>query len=274
MTKVPTVSLPDGEKIAQLGLGTWTMGEQGRKRGEEIRALRLGIVDTAEMYASGGAEEVVGEAIAGRRNDVFLVSKVLAQNASAKGTVTACERSLKRLKTDCLDLYLLHWRERIPLAETVEGFTALVKAGKTRYWGVSNFDVGDMDELMRLSGGDGVATNQVVYSLRRRGIEYDLVPWQAKRKIPVMAYSPLDQGRLLSSRDVRAVAERNGASPVQIALAWVMRDANVFTIPKAGSEAHVRENFGALDITLSKEDFAALDRAFPPPAKKKPLESI
>jgi diketogulonate reductase-like aldo/keto reductase len=279
MKPVPTTRLPTGETIAQLGLGTWTMGDQSRRRKEEVAALKLGldlgmtVIDTAEMYANGGAEEVVGEAIAGRRDGVYLVSKVLPQNASAKGTVAACEKSLKRLKTDRLDLYLLHWRERVPLAETVEGFTALVKTGKIRHWGVSNFDVGDMEELVRLSGGASVTTNQVIYSLRRRGIEYDLVPWQAKRKIPVMAYSPLDQGRLLSSRDLKAVADRHRATPAQVALAWVMRDETVFTIPKAGSETHVRENHAALSISLDQEDLAELDRAFPPPAKKKPLES-
>lgn len=279
MKPVPTTRLPTGETIAQLGLGTWTMGEQSRRRREEVAALRLGLdlgmtlIDTAEMYANGGSEEVVGEAIAGRREGVYLVSKVLPQNATAKGTVIACERSLKRLKTDRLDLYLLHWRERVRLAETVEGFTTLVRDGKIRRWGVSNFDVDDMEELVQLAGGTSVVTNQVIYSLKRRGIEYDLVPWQRTRKIPVMAYSPLDQGRLLSSRDLKAVADRHGATPAQVALAWVMRGQDVFTIPKAGSEAHVRENRAALNVSLTPEDTAQLDRAFPPPAKKKPLES-
>jgi diketogulonate reductase-like aldo/keto reductase len=278
MTKMPTTRLPNGEAIAQLGLGTWTMGEQARRRAEEVKALKLGldlgmaVIDTAEMYASGGAEEVVGEAIAGMRDGVYLVSKVLAQNSSAKGTVAACERSLKRLKTDRLDLYLLHWRGSYALAETLEGFLALQKAGKIRQWGVSNFDVGDMEELVA-TGGTAVATNQVIYSLKRRGIEYDLVPWQKQRKIPVMAYSPLDQGRLLGSRDLVAVATRHGASPAQVALAWAMRDSAVFTIPKAGTEAHVRDNLGALNVKLTSDDLAQLDRAFPPPAKKKPLES-
>jgi diketogulonate reductase-like aldo/keto reductase len=279
MKSVPTTKLATGEAIAVLGLGTWTMGEQGQRRKDEVAALRLGldlgmtVIDTAEMYGSGGAEDVVGEAIAGRREGVFLVSKVLPSNATAKGTVAACERSLKRLKTDRLDLYLLHWRERVPLAGTVEGFSALVKAGKIRHWGVSNFDVGDMEELVRLSGGAAVATNQVIYSLRRRGIEFDLVPWQRKRRIPVMAYSPLDQGRILSSRELKTVADRHKATPAQVALAWVIRDEAMFTVPKAGSQAHVRENHAALSIQLSKEDLAELDRAFPPPVKKKPLES-
>lgn len=278
MKPVPTTKLPTGEAIAVLGLGTWTMGEQARKRKDEVAALRLGldlgmtVIDTAEMYGSGGAEEVVGEAIHGRREGVFLVSKVLPSNGTAKGTVAACERSLKRLKTDRLDLYLLHWRERVPLAETVEGFTALAKAGKIRHWGVSNFDVGDMEELVALAGGAAVATNQVIYSLARRGIEFDLIPWQAKRSIPVMAYSPLDQGRLLSSREIKAVADRHKATPAQVALAWVLREAGMFTVPKAGSEAHIRQNHAALSVALTKEDLAQLDGAFPPPAKKKPLE--
>jgi diketogulonate reductase-like aldo/keto reductase len=280
MTKVPTTKLPNGEAVAQLGLGTWQMGESSRQRAEEVKALKLGldlgmtVIDTAEMYASGGAEEVVGEAIQGLRDKIYLVSKVLPQNSSAKGTVAACERSLKRLKTDRLDLYLLHWRGSYALSETLEGFVALQKAGKIRLWGVSNFDVADMEELTRLHDGMGVATNQVVYSLRRRGIEFDLIPWQKARKIPVMAYSPLDQGRLLSSRELGAVAARHEATPAQVALAWAMRDPIVFTIPKAGSEEHVRENHGALAITLTKEDIAQLDRAFPPPAKKKPLDLI
>jgi len=279
MTKMPTTRLPNRETIAQLGLGTWQMGESRGRRADEVKALKLGldlgmsVIDTAELYASGGAEEVVGEAIAGRRDGVYLVSKVMPQNSSAKGTIAACERSLKRLKTDRLDLYLLHWRGSYALAETLEGFTALQKAGKIRHWGVSNFDVDDMEELASLSGGASAATNQVLYSLRRRGIEFDLVPWQRARKIPVMAYSPLDQGRILSSRDLVAVAARHKASPASVALAWVMRDPIVFTIPKAGSEAHVRDNHAALNIALTAEDLAQLDRAFPPPAKKKPLES-
>ncbi len=280
MTTMPMTRLPDGTMIAQLGQGTWQMGESAHRRAEEVKALRLGldlgmsVIDTAEMYASGASEEVVGEAIAGRRNEVYLVSKVLPQNSSAKGTVAACEKSLKRLKTDRLDLYLLHWRGSYALTETLQGFLALQKAGKIRHFGVSNFDVEDMEEWVKLSGGDKVAANQVVYSLRRRGIEYDLIPWQAQRKIPVMSYSPLDQGRLISSRDLAAVAARHNATPAAVALAWTMRDPIVFTIPKAGSETHVRENHAALKIKLTKEDFAQLDRAFPPPSRKRPLESI
>jgi diketogulonate reductase-like aldo/keto reductase len=279
MSKVPTTKLPNGETVPQLGLGTWQMGESAHNRANEVKALKLGLdlgmslIDTAEMYASGGAEEIVAEAIAGRRDGVYLVSKVMPQNSSAKGTVAACEKSLKRLKTDRLDLYLLHWRGSYALSETLEGFLTLRKAGKIRAWGVSNFDTGDLEELAALNGGADVAANQVMYSLRRRGIEFDLMPWQKARGIPVMAYSPLDQGRLLGSRDLAAVAARHKATPAQVALAWVMRDPLVFTIPKAGSEAHVRDNHAALNVQLTKDDLAQLDRAFPPPAKKRPLES-
>jgi diketogulonate reductase-like aldo/keto reductase len=277
---VPTIKLPSGESVPALGQGAWTMGEHARRRKDEIAALRLGLdlgmtlIDTAEMYANGGSEEVIGEAIAGRRDQVFLVSKVLPGNASRRGMVTACEHSLTRLKTDRLDLYLVHWRERIPLTETVEAFTALTKAGKIRYWGVSNFDVDDMEELMALPDGAKVATNQVLYNLSRRGIQYDLIPWCAKRRIPIMSYSPLDQGRLLRVRELEQVAKRHGATPAQVALAWLLQNDGGMVIPKAGTEAHTRENFGALNIRLDKDDLAALDGAFPPPAKKKPLDMI
>jgi len=279
-TDVRTVALPSGEAVPALGQGTWGMGEDRRARANEIAALRLGLdlgmtlIDTAEMYGGGGAEQVVGEAIAGRRDEVFLVSKVLPQNATRRGTIAACEQSLKRLNTDRMELYLLHWRQSVPLEETLEGFTALMRAGKIRRWGVSNFDVDDMEELLALAGGDGVATNQVMYNLKRRGIEYALLPWSRKRHIPIMAYSPLDQGgSLLRSQELRLVADRHGATPAQMALAWTIRQEGVFAIPKAGREAHVRENQAALNLKLSAQDLAELDRAFPPPAKKKPLES-
>jgi diketogulonate reductase-like aldo/keto reductase len=231
------------------------------------------LIDTAEMYASGGAEEVVGEAIAGRRDDVFIVSKVMPGNASRRGTISACEKSLKRLKTDRLDLYLLHWPGAVPIAETVEAFTILKRAGKIRHWGVSNFDVDEMEELVALAEGGAVATNQVMYNLKRRGIEYDLIPWCIERRIPIMAYSPLDQGRLLRAHELKEVAARHNAAPAQVALAWLLQQDEVMVIPKAGSEAHMRENHGALAIKLDAKDRAALDRAYPPPAKKKPLES-
>lgn len=272
------VKLPSGIDLPVLGQGTWAMGERGGRK-TEVTALKLGLdlgmnlIDTAEMYASGGAEEVVGEAIAGRRDEVYLVSKVLPSNASRRGIVTACERSLKRLKTDRMELYLLHWQGGVPLAETVEGFEALVRDGKIRRWGVSNFDAGDMEELVSLKGGDAVQINQVYYNLNHRGIEFDLAPWCLKHRVPIMAYSPLDQGRLLRAPALQQIAQAHGVTAAQVALAWLMQRDGVFVIPKAGSEAHVRENFGALKVQLSKDDLATLDRAFPPPRKKTPLET-
>jgi diketogulonate reductase-like aldo/keto reductase len=270
--------LPSGERVPALGQGTWMMGEDGRRRSEEIAALRLGmnlgmtLIDTAEMYADGGAEKIVGAAIAGRREEVFLVSKVLPEHATRRGTIAACERSLKRLGTDRIDLYLLHWREdEVELAEVLEAFTALVAAAKIRRWGVSNFDVDDMQELFSLPGGAGVAANQVMYNLDRRGIEHDLLPWCRRRRIPLMAYSPLDQGKLARSRELKRIARELEATPAQVALAWLLHRDDVIVIPKAASETHVRENFAALDLRLGKQDLAALDRAFPPPKRKMPL---
>jgi diketogulonate reductase-like aldo/keto reductase len=279
MTTMPTVKFPSGETVPALGQGTWNMGDSPRRRKEETTALRLGIdlgmtlIDTAEMYASGGAEEVVGEAIAGRRNEVFIVSKVMPRNASRRGTIAACEKSLKRLKTDRLDLYLLHWPGTVPIAETVDAFTTLKHAGKIRAWGVSNFDVDEMEELVALTDGGAAATNQVMYNLNRRGIEFDLIPWCAARGVPIMAYSPLDQGRLSRSRELEVIAARDKTTAAQVALAWLLQQKLVMVIPKAGNEAHVRENYGALSVRLDAQDLAALDRAFPPPARKKPLES-
>jgi diketogulonate reductase-like aldo/keto reductase len=277
---IPTVNLPSGEAIPVLGQGTWGMGEERRLRGEEILALQLGIdlgmtlIDTAEMYGEGAGEELVGEAIRGRRKEVFLVSKVLPDNATTHGTVEACERSLRRLKTDYLDMYLLHWRGPIPLENTVEAFGRLVRAGKIRYWGVSNFDVADMEELMDISGGSRCQTDQVLYNLTRRGIEYDLIPWCIERDMPIMAYSPIEQGRLLNNSTVRRVAMRHHATPAQVSLAWVLRVEDVNTIPKASTREHVHENHAALNVTLSEEDLAELDAAFPPPTHKAPLEVI
>jgi diketogulonate reductase-like aldo/keto reductase len=256
------------------------MGNSSRRRAAEVAALRLGIelgmtlIDTAEMYAEGGAEEVVGEAIAGRRDEVFLVSKVLPGNASRRGTITACERSLRRLGTDCIDLYLLHWRGRTPLAETVEVFETLLREGKIRAWGVSNLDPADMLELLRAPGGTAVETNQVLYNLTRRGIEYDLLPWCQQRNLPIMAYSPIEQGRLLGNAALKSIATRHGATPAQIALAWLLRQNGVIAIPKAVSSEHVRENRAALDLQLTTQDLADLDRAFPPPTRPQPLEMI
>lgn len=262
-----------------LGQGTWYLGEDPQRRVEEIAALRLGLdlgmtlIDTAEMYGSGRAEQLVGEAIDGRRDEVFLVTKVLPRHASARGTISACEASLRRLRTDRIDLYLLHWREIIPLEQTLQAFGALVEEGKVRYWGVSNFDVDDMEDLVSQRGGDGVAANQVLYNLTRRGIEWALLPWCKRHHIPVMAYSPIEQGRLLSAPELNRIADLHKATPAQIALAWVLR-AGVIAIPRTGSRAHVQDNRGALDITLTAEDVAALDRAFPPPTARRPLEML
>jgi diketogulonate reductase-like aldo/keto reductase len=275
-----TTKLPSGAVIPVLGQGTWHMAEEPRRRADEIAALRCGLdlgmtlIDTAEMYADGAAEELVGEAIAGRRNEVFLVGKVLPHHATRHGTIAACERSLRRLGTDRLDLYLLHWRGQVPLAETLEAFVALTRTGKIRHWGVSNFDVADMEELERIPGGGAVATDQVLYNLSRRGIEYDLLPWCRKRGIPIMAYSPVEQGRLLNHPQLQGIAARHRATPAQVALAWVVRQDGFVAIPKAGTPAHVRENRAALDILLTDEDLAALDRAFPPPTGPQPLEMI
>jgi diketogulonate reductase-like aldo/keto reductase len=274
------VRLPFGAVVPALGQGTWHLGEDRSRRRDEIAALRLGLdlgltlIDTAEMYGDGEAEILAGEAIEGRRDEVFLVSKVLPENASRRDVVAACERSLRRLRTDRLDLYLLHWRGNIPLEETLEGFNALVAAGKIRSWGVSNFDVLDMQELCNLDGGIDVATDQVLYNLTRRGIELDLMPWCLKRGIPIMAYSPIEQGRLLQNPALRQVAARRDATPAQIALAWVLRMESVIAIPRAGRPAHVRDNRRALDLSLSAADLNELDCAFPQPADPLPLAML
>jgi diketogulonate reductase-like aldo/keto reductase len=280
-SRVRTVALPSGERIPALGLGTWYMGEDAGRRQAELASLRRGLelglrlVDTAEMYGDGSAEELVGEAIAGRRDDVFLVSKVLPSNASRAGTIAACERSLRRLRTDRIDLYLLHWRGSVPLEDTVGAFHALVEAGKVRHWGVSNLDVEDLEELSRVAPeGPGAQVDQVLYNLGRRGIEHDLLPWCRARRVPVMAYSPIEQGRLLRKRALRKVADRHGATPAQVALAWVLRDGGVCAIPKAGTPAHVDENRAALELRLGAQDLAELDAAFPPPSGKVPLEML
>ena len=233
------------------------------------------LIDTAEMYGSGGAEEVVGEAIAGRRDEVFIVSKVLPQHATRRGTIESCRASLERLGVEQLDLYLLHWRERIPLDETLEAFDALTRGGEIRCWGVSNFDVADMKELVEASATSGaVATNQVLYNLSYRGIEFDLLPWCRDRNVAIMAYSPIDQARLAKHALVKRIADRIDATPAQIALAWVLRQPNVIAIPKSSHRDHVRDNRAALDIRLSDDDLRELDRAFPPPTRKVSLEMI
>lgn len=280
-----TVRLPSGRTVPTLGQGTWRMGEDAASRRDEIAALRLGLdlgmtlIDTAEMYADGGSEEVIAEAIAGRRDEVFLVTKVLPQNATREGTVRACKRSLSRLETDHIDLYLLHWRGSVPLAETLAGFEILLREGAILDWGVSNFDVADMEEVVSLEGGGRVATNQVLYNLKHRGIEWDLIPWCRERRIPTMPYSPIEssgqrQRGFLEHPALGAVAARRGATPAQVALAWVLRHEDAIVIPKAGDVAHVRENRAALHLELTAEDLRDLDRAFPPPRKRTPLESI
>ncbi|MYX95258.1 aldo/keto reductase [Streptomyces sp. SID486] len=274
-----TVALPSGEEIAALGQGTWYLGEDTARREQEIAALRLGVdlgmtvVDTAEMYGDGAAEELVGEALRGRRDEVFLVSKVLPGHASRKGTVAACEGSLRRLRTERLDLYLLHWRGRWPLEETLAGFTDLMEAEKIRHWGVSNLDVAGMVELTTLPGGDAVAVDQVLYNFSRRGIEWDLLPWCRGAGVTVMAYSPIEQGRLLKGEALGAVARALGATPAQVALAWVLAQG-VAAIPRSGSPDHVRENRGAVDLRLPAEALDALDESFPPPSGPTPLEML
>jgi diketogulonate reductase-like aldo/keto reductase len=268
-----------------LGQGTWGMGEQRDTFDAEVAGLRLGLdlgvtlIDTAEMYGEGGAEKVVAEAIAGRRDAVCLVSKVSPHNASRRGAVTACERSLKRLKTDRLDVYLLHWRGAEPLAETLEAFATLKQAGKILDYGVSNFDTDDMEGAAALPGRGAVATNQVLYNLMNRGIEWDLLPWCRSRSIPVMAYSPFVSAppaltRLLGNAALKAIALRHTATPAQIALAWLLHQPGVVAIPKAVQPAHVRANRAACDLALTADDLAELDRAFPPPRKKVPLAML
>jgi diketogulonate reductase-like aldo/keto reductase len=273
-------TFPSGEEVPVLGQGTWGFGEDPANRQNEIAALRFGIdigmtlIDTAEMYGDGASEEVIGEAIAGRREQTFIVDKVLPQNATRKRTVAACENSLRRLGTDRIDLYLLHWRGAAPLAETLAGFDDLLRAGKIRYWGVSNFDVPDMEEVAGLPGGSAVATDQVLYNLMRRGIEYDLMPWCEQRNLPIMAYSPLEQGRLMGDTELRRIADEHSATPAQVALAWVLRKERVVAVPKASTPGHVKQNHIALDIHLTRDQLAALERAFPPPDRKVQLEMI
>jgi diketogulonate reductase-like aldo/keto reductase len=279
-TAVALIKLPSGDLVPALGQGTWCMGDDRRLRSEEIRALRLGLdlgmtlIDTAEMYGDGASEDLVAEAIAGRRDEAFLVSKVLPSNASKAGTIAACERSLRRLGTDRIDLYLLHWRGGTPLEETLSGFETLVRQGKIRHWGVSNFDLDDMEQLLHLPGGVSVQTNQVLFNLSRRGIEFDLLPWSREHALPVMAYSPIEQGRLLGRRILQIIAAQHGASPAQVALSWLLRQDGIIAIPKAATAEHVRQNGAALDLVLSEQDLADLERTFPPPATKLPLEML
>ena len=268
---LPQVTLPNGERVPAFGQGTWHMGDDRRRAAAETAALKLGIdlgmtlIDTAEMYGSGGAEKIVAEAAQGQRDRLFIVSKVLPYNASQKGVIEACERSLKRLKTDRIDLYLLHWRGSVPLAETLAAFMRLQRDGKIRHHGVSNFDLDDMQEWVGLSGGDTVAANQILYNLQRRGPEWELTPWCRERRIPIMAYTPLGQSRMLQHKALAEIAARHGATAAQVALAWLLQQNGTMVIPKATRQEHVRENRGALDLGLTPDDLAALDRAFPPP---------
>jgi diketogulonate reductase-like aldo/keto reductase len=271
--------MPSGNEMPVFGIGTWRMGESARKRGQELEAVKYAIelgypmIDTAEMYGDGGAEEIVGEALVGRRDRPFIVSKVYPHNATRSGTIAACERSLQRLRLERLDLYLLHWRGGVRLEETFEAFHRLREAGKIADFGVSNFDTRDMEEAARLDKGL-TGTNQVLYCLSRRGPEHDLLPWMRKRSIPLMAYSPLDQGRLLTQAPLKKIAAEIGCTPAQLAIAWVLAQPGVVTIPKASTRERVKENFEALDVMLSRDVLAELDRAFPPPKGKQSLEML
>jgi len=273
-------TLPGGEQVPALGMGTWNMGNHPHRWADEIKCLRRGIdlgmylIDTAEMYGEGSAETLVGNAIAGRRESVFLVSKVYPHNATAKDTIAACERSLARLGTDRIDLYLLHWRGNTPLAETVGAFERLQRQGKIRHWGVSNLDRADMIELCSTPGGRRVATNQVLYNLTRRSIEWDLLPWCSQHSIPVMAYSPVEQARLLQDQRLKRLALEIGKSPAQIALAWVLSRNNMIAIPQSSNTLHVEENHGALECALTPEAMARLDELFAPPRRATPLEML
>ena len=275
-----TVVLPSGERVPALGMGAWNIGDDRARRAEEIATLRLGLdlgatlIDTAEIYGDGRSEELVGEAIAGRRDEVFLVSKVYPHNASRKGVPAACERSLKRLKTDRIDLYLLHWRGSIPFAETMDAFAALQKAGKIRHYGVSNLDLDDLRALSKIPAGKAVAANQLLYNLSRRGIEWDLLPWLQERRVPLMAYSPIEQARLLDDARLIRFATAHGVTPAQAALSWLLAKEGVIAIPKTGRRERLKENLGAREHPLDAAQLAELDRLFPSPAGPTPLEML
>lgn len=279
------ITLPDGTTVPVLGQGTWYMGENPRAKEQEIKALQLGIdlgmtlIDTAEMYGGGGAERVVGEAIQGRRDEVFLVSKFYPSNASLSKVATACENSLKRLGTDHLDLYLLHWRGSVPFEETIEGLEKLKKEGKILRWGVSNLDTEDMDELYNAPNGQNCMTNQVLYHLGSRGIDFDLLPWQRERKMPIMAYCPIAQGgslrrQLLNNPIIQDIANKHNVQPLQIVLAWCIRSNDVIAIPKASQAEHVIQNASVAAIELTAEDLSRLDQAFPAPTRKMHLDIV
>jgi diketogulonate reductase-like aldo/keto reductase len=275
-----TVTLPGGEQVPALGIGTWEIGNHPASRAEEIATLRLALdlgvtlIDTAEMYGEGRSEELVGEAIAGRRDEVFLVTKVYPHNATRQGAVAACERSLRRLATDRIDLYLLHWRGEVPLQETMQTFATLHRAGKIRHYGVSNFDLDDMRQLWNTPDGQAVVTNQVLYNLVRRGLEWDLLPWHRAHGIPIMAYSPIEQAKLLANAKLIDFATRHGMTPAQAALAWLLSRDDVIAIPKTGRRDRLRENLAALEHRLNTAQLAELDRLFPPPSGPRPLDML
>jgi diketogulonate reductase-like aldo/keto reductase len=277
---IPDVRLPNGISVPALGQGTWMMGERASEASREVESLKRGIelgmtlIDTAEMYADGGAERIVAKAIEGQRDRIFLVSKVYPWNASRRGTIDACRRSLDRLKIDRIDLYLLHWRGEHPLAETVEAFERLKADGEIAAWGVSNFDTDDMEELVSVPHGGNVTANQILYNLNRRGPEFDLIPWCRQRNIPIMAYSPVDQGTLVANADLIHLAKAYQATPAQVALAFLIRQGNVIAIPKTSSVHRVEENRATVELNITDADWQALDRLFPPPKRKMPLEMI
>lgn len=277
---IPSITFPNGTEVPALGQGTWAMGEDAGHAKAEIESLKAGIdlgmtlIDTAEMYGDGGAEEIVGQAIRGRRDEVFIVSKVYPWNASLHGTIEACERSLERLGTDRIDLYLLHWRGNYPLTETVAAFETLKASGKIGAWGVSNFDTDDMEELLGVPNGANVAANQVLYNLSRRGIEFDLLPWCQSRGIPIMAYSPIDQGSILHHPELIHIAKAYQATPAQLALAFLLERDGVIVIPKTANAERAAENRDCVSLDITDDDWDALDAAFPPPTKKKPLEML
>lgn len=277
---VPIVTFASGTTVPALGIGTWKMGMEGANVANEINSLKAAldygmcVIDTAEMYGEGAAEKIVGVAIEGRRDEVFLVSKVYPWNASREGVQRACEASLQRLGTEQIDLYLLHWRGEVPLAETVAGMEELRKRGLIGDWGVSNFDVADMEELLAIPGGENCAANQVLYNASRRGIEFDLLPWHQQRGMPLMAYSPMGQGELLKHPEIIRLAKAYQATPAQVALAFVLERENVLAIPKTGKPERVAELLGALDLDITDEDWVALDEVLPPPAAKEPLQMI
>ncbi|MBB4006089.1 aldo/keto reductase [Allorhizobium taibaishanense] len=278
--QIPTITLPSGKILPALGLGTWMMGETATAASDEIATVRaaldigMTVVDTAEIYADGGSESIVGKAIKGRRDEAFVVSKVAPWNASQAGTIAACEASLKRLGIECIDLYLLHWRGEYPLQETVAAFDTLKRQGKIGAWGVSNFDVADMEELWTVENGDQCQVNQILYNLGRRGVEFDLLPWCQARGVSIMAYSPIEQGRLVKHPELVAVAKANQATPAQIALAFLLERENVMPIPKTKSISRLQENLSSIDIDLSDEDLQRLDAAFPPPERKVQLQML